>query len=247
MGRWLGDNFVSPPHGFDPNVKPPAPVLNGSHPLAANLIGAWLFNEGSGGSVEDLSTRNNNMTLVNVDPGDWVQDATGWRVDFDGASELAQSAADIFNNADLASGSVFLVGSLPPGAAVNRFLFSIEGFVNILMRTGGVLGGHSDGSGTDKVVGATPVNNSTRFDALLTWATNTRINLYLNGVADSAQGTPSAAPNVEATAGRATAIAANFGAASHIAMSAYTCYVFNKELSAAEAAELHADPWAMFR
>lgn len=231
----------------DPWIKPLTPVLNESDPLAASLIAAWLFSEGSGSSIEDHSTRTNALTLQNAEAGDWVQDAVGWRVDFDGVGEYARSANDIFTNADIASGSVFLVCSVPAGATINRVLFSCEAFVQMTLRAGGVIGGFTDGSGTDKVLGGTAINTGTPVTIGLSWATNQRINLYINGVADSAQGTPAAAPNVDALAGRATAIAASFSGTSLMLMGCYSALVFGSELQAADFAALHASPWAMFR
>lgn len=232
--------------GFNPWSKPAAPVLNTGDPLAASLIAAWLFSEGSGNSIDDHSTRNNALTLQNAEAGDWVQDAVGWRVDFDGSNEYAKSANDIFNNADVDVASVFFVCSLPAGAAIGRVLFSIEGFVVLVLRAGSVMAGWSDGSGADRVLGATPVNTNTPLTIGLAWATNQRINLYINGVADSAQGVPSAAPNVDSQS-RDTAVGSFFGGSSPIACSVYSALVFGSELQAADFAALHASPWRMFR
>ena len=52
---------------------------NYDHTGASNLVGYWKFNEGSGTTVEDLSTNNNNGLLTNDSYGDdggaaWVDE-----------------------------------------------------------------------------------------------------------------------------------------------------------------------------
>lgn len=50
---------------FNPEQKPwPYQKPNFSHPLAKGLVGCWLFNEGAGGVVHDLSGNGNNGTFV---------------------------------------------------------------------------------------------------------------------------------------------------------------------------------------
>jgi len=62
--------------------------INWSHPLAQGLVGLWLFNEGSGGIVYDLSLNDNNGILTDMVPGeDWVSDRDGYVLDFDGTND----------------------------------------------------------------------------------------------------------------------------------------------------------------
>jgi hypothetical protein len=65
--------------------KPPlgAPPLFG-HPLSRGLVGLWLFNEGSGGQVFDLSGNGRNGTLENG--VSWDSGSIGSRLSFGGAS-----------------------------------------------------------------------------------------------------------------------------------------------------------------
>jgi hypothetical protein len=60
--------------------------LNRAHPLANKLIGCWLFNEGGGAVVHDLSGFGNNGALVNMVSTDWVQGADGPALSFTAGS-----------------------------------------------------------------------------------------------------------------------------------------------------------------
>lgn len=65
--------------------------LNRTHPLARGLVGCWIFNEGSGDKVYDLSGYGNHGTLTNMDPPtDWVGGKHGWALDFDGSNDDVQ-------------------------------------------------------------------------------------------------------------------------------------------------------------
>jgi len=68
-------------------VKPTrGAVLDKSHPLARGIVGCWLFNEGAGGKVFDLSgnghygTLHNNLT--------WTSSKLGTGIDFPGANNV---------------------------------------------------------------------------------------------------------------------------------------------------------------
>ncbi len=51
-------------------TKPgPGASINGAHPLAQNLVGAWLFNEFAGTRVSSLITNQDNLSFIS---GNWV-------------------------------------------------------------------------------------------------------------------------------------------------------------------------------
>ena len=63
-------------------------VLNPGHPLSEGLVGCWLFNEGAGGLVQDLSPNRNHGLLTNMAPAsDWVVGPRGPALDFDGSND----------------------------------------------------------------------------------------------------------------------------------------------------------------
>jgi len=64
-----------------PQLKPTRGIrLNRSHPFSRGLVGLWLFNEGSGGQVFDLSGNGNNGILVNSPI--WVSGIEGSALNF---------------------------------------------------------------------------------------------------------------------------------------------------------------------
>ncbi|KKL55828.1 hypothetical protein LCGC14_2251530 [marine sediment metagenome] len=56
-----------------------------THPLARGLVGYWLFNEGSGNKVNDLSGNGNTGTFVNSPT--WVPGEFGPAINFSGAAD----------------------------------------------------------------------------------------------------------------------------------------------------------------
>jgi len=62
--------------------------INLGHPDAQSLIGLWLFNEGLGGKVFDLSPYGRDGSLENMNSrDDWVGDEHGFALDFDGSND----------------------------------------------------------------------------------------------------------------------------------------------------------------
>ncbi len=80
------------------------------HPLATGLVGLWLFNEGSGGQVFDLSGYGNAGTLV-ADTH-WVPGIFGPALDFDGTGDYVDCGTKLGN----------LLGSANKGVTVNIWM-----------------------------------------------------------------------------------------------------------------------------
>jgi len=73
-----------------PQLKPTRGIrLNKSHPLARGLVGCWLFNEGSGGQVFDLSGNRNDGSLVSTT---WVPGKFGSAINFPGSTDYINIA-----------------------------------------------------------------------------------------------------------------------------------------------------------
>ena len=59
------------------------------HDLASGLVGCWVFNEGNGQYIYDLSGNGNTGTLTNMAPEtDWVTSENGVALDFDGGNDV---------------------------------------------------------------------------------------------------------------------------------------------------------------
>jgi len=77
--------------------------INLAHPDAQGLIGLWLFHEGLGSKVYDLTPHGNDGTLTNMVPSDdWVTGRDGWALNFDGSNDYV----DLSNPSEL----IFLAG-----------------------------------------------------------------------------------------------------------------------------------------
>lgn len=75
--------------------KPRDPVVNPTSPLTRGLRGAWIFNEGGGTTVFDRVQRQDG-TMVNMDPAtDWVRDASGGALNFDGSNDAVNLAGQL--------------------------------------------------------------------------------------------------------------------------------------------------------
>ncbi|HDZ20954.1 hypothetical protein LCGC14_0878550 [marine sediment metagenome] len=65
------------------------PGINLEHPQARGLVAAWLFNEGAGSSVRDLTGNGNEGVLTSTSPSTrWVGSDHGFVLDFDGAGDF---------------------------------------------------------------------------------------------------------------------------------------------------------------
>jgi hypothetical protein len=88
-----------------PQLKPTRGIrLNKSHPLARGLVGCWLFNEGSGNKVSDLSGNGNTGTITGAI---WTPWKYGPALKFNGNSDLISFAVDKPSIAGLSNVSFF--------------------------------------------------------------------------------------------------------------------------------------------
>ncbi|UCE49956.1 MAG: hypothetical protein JSW47_07325, partial [Phycisphaerales bacterium] len=104
-----------------PPVKPIRGIqLNRTHPLAKALIGCWLFNEGSGDRVSDLSGNRRTGTLVNG--ASWTAGLRGSVVDCDSAgSEYTDLGSGAFVEG-LPAVSVSMWANIRSTATIQRLL-----------------------------------------------------------------------------------------------------------------------------
>lgn len=71
-------------------TKPkPGCMIDPTHPLSRGLVGCWLFNEGAGSRLTDISGYGNHGVLTNMNPeSDWVGSPHGGALDFDGSNDF---------------------------------------------------------------------------------------------------------------------------------------------------------------
>jgi len=90
----MSDGIIKPPFGAQ---------LNLSHPLAQGLVGAWIFNEGSGKYANDSSYQGNTGTLSGFnDPpiatSGWNAGPHGGALAFDGNNDYVESSVFSFGS-----------------------------------------------------------------------------------------------------------------------------------------------------
>jgi hypothetical protein len=128
-------------------TKPPLGAkINWAHPLAKGIVGCWLFNEGMGDKVYDLSGNGNTGTLTGFShpatvTSGWNPGKFGKMINFDGTSNKI-----VFNNITLINDFTFNIFYYLPLSwattypmiltveAVNTFSI-IPGHVGFLRRT----------------------------------------------------------------------------------------------------------------
>ena len=239
---------------FGQPMKPPiSSRINKEHPLATDLVGYWLMNEGGGKAIYDLSGNRNTGTFY----GDtkWVPGKFGSCLSFDG-------------NADYVN-----MGTLP-GVLDNVSVFTISCWVNWPIGPGNydiVLGKYSDSThavslnanATGTYLAFSVCNGSTSYayisDFVLVgvWyhlvfvfdgagATNSdRLKIYSNGQQRTLtfNGTiPSATPSIPSTPfylGYTSSTYCLLGLLDDV-------MIFNRVLTASEIQQLYREPFCMF-
>ena len=91
-------------------TKPnPGVMINPLHPLSKGLVGYWLFNEGTGSKVYDISGHGNHGTLKNMAPNvqnsGWTGNKFGGGLKFDGSNDYVlisrNSLIDVVSNSKI--------------------------------------------------------------------------------------------------------------------------------------------------
>lgn len=94
-------------------------------PGTAGLVGYWPLENGSGTTASDASGNANNLTLTNMEAGDWVAGKTGsYALDMDGTNEyatVADPASGILDDFSGVSGNLFTIAGW-----FNRDTFTTE-------------------------------------------------------------------------------------------------------------------------
>jgi hypothetical protein len=225
-------------------MKPPlGRQLNRAHPLANGLVACWLFNEGVGGKVADLSGNKNDGALAGN--ASWVAGKFGSAIDLDGVD-----------------GTKISVSNPPFGAGQKQFTVVTHFRLDELGRRQGVFCTPTNSAilarfreagdlrcdiNTDLGASAlTSIYNPSLGEDLhwaIVYIEGDNQYHYINGrfvVSGSVSGSIDALTSI------------NIGsfhdiAGRHLNGPVRYCYVYDRALSAAEIASLYAEPFAMFR
>jgi hypothetical protein len=237
-----------------PQLKPTRGIcLNRNHPLSRGLVGLWLFNEGSGSQVFDLSGNGRNCTFgAGAASPAWSSGKYGSCLSFDGADYASR-------NNDIISGlPVTIVTRARSSNTANiqqvvSFADNTTTDNNILeVRFRGDVGGDPVEAGIGTAASAYANAQSITgyvanewIDIAATFEAGITSKIYINGIfeandTDALAAFPSSANEFNIGARpESTRIFFLTGKVSFV-------YIFNRALSASEIAQLYREPFCMF-
>lgn len=223
---------------FAPQQKPMLGLqVNRAHTLSKGLVGCWLFNEGSGGQVFDLSGNNYTGTLVNDTR--WVPGKFGSTLDFDGGGDYVSLPRNFNFSQNGACSLWFWTDAV---VSTDTIFESITGGTNLWgmqVKSNKLTAGYYNGSYDAKSVGFTDITSWHHF----VFSRNSgSSSAYLDGVEMTLTDNPAldTAPNIThiGQAGDRADLSFN-GRIDNV-------LIYNRPLSASEAAVLCREPFIMF-
>lgn len=238
-----------------PQLKPTRGIcLNRSHPLSRGLVGLWLFNEGSGGQVFDLSGNNNTGSLVAdtyFGPGKF-----GSALDFDGNGDYVDvKNFTNFNGKSAITVNVWVnIGSITDANGrlldhrdgSNGFIFFINnpstvpnGSLNFMVDT--VTGTHRQ-----EYISAPPTGVWLMLTGVYDKNASDLMKIYQNGVEQTTNLVNAGTGNIVDDS-TDLSIGSNHGSNSRdFAGKIDHATIYNRALSASEIALLYREPFCMF-
>ena len=231
-----------------PQLKPTRGIcLNRSHPLSRGLVGLWLFNEGSGGQVFDLSG-NGNHGIEQTD-SIWYPGKYGPTRYFSGDDYINCGSNDVLGFGGLVEFTIIIRGLATnvdnQQQLIDRLsLASPWPGYHVYIKWNDVYVGLDDG--VDSVTVNTTSNclsNNTWFDLAIV-AHNGNLKFYVDGIDLNEDGDISIIDTIEASAN--FIIGATQGGGTNLTGQIDFMPVYNRALSLNEIALLCREPFCMF-
>lgn len=244
--------------------------LNLAHPLAQGLVGCWLFNEGSGNKVYDLSGNNNHGTLSGFsDPptatSGWCAGPHGGALRFDGSDDYGSIGLLPGLLPSLNSGGISICVGLSTiyTAAIAGIVGSINTGNNSLLsfvtnrdKTGAYVAGKTqfelrqEGSTTLRAEMGYNIYDGILHNVCLTSIPSTnQIQFYVDGQAKTTSLSSAATLNNFANFQYPVMVSASNNRGTITAYNTITLsylILHSRAISATEVAQLSADPYCMF-
>lgn len=247
-------NFHRKHPGF--GQKPSGPLrLNYSNPFAQHLVGAWIFNEGAGTQVADLTGKNHGTIVNGSSSISWAYGKFGLALDFTGGNNndrvdlgsidsnnplsLSRSnRGSVFSlcSAETSSGFPRLIDKSDGGNASNGWAITVEGTDELRWYWSG-----SRGASANNIV--SPPEDRVGLAAVRTGDTNFN-RYYKNGAFFSSINAGSTADFATTTTNAAIGNwnhSSNRNWVGYI----YLVYVWDRQLVDADIAALWADPYQL--
>lgn len=225
-------------------VKPELGGLRLNDPLAAGVVGAWTFGEGSSDFVADVGGGPQHGTIVNAANNGWGSFEVGRGVSLDGVNDYVSLPDGLLLNRT-AGTVLFLLRAQPSGVGLHAFVSdrnpSQEPFFEFgIYQSIGLILWIDDGKSEEAVIAA-PVAFGSWMLVAAEWGPAGK-RIYLNGslAAENASfvgGTASTGGSV--AIGRRTNTR-------YLEMDIALFVMWDRAIGAAAQAEMAMDPWRMF-
>jgi len=220
--------------------------INWAHPLSRGLVGCWLFNEGSGNKVNDLSLFGNHGTLAaGAAMPTWVPGRTGPALDFDGIDDHVDCGNEVSLDNPYPITIEFWINSSDTTQSYKRIFASPSTFTSafsvVTISDGKLQFGYGDNViATTKKTSFSLTANSWQHIILIIKSTMSEAECYLNGVA----GTVSSGSGASLYTGNVLIGARTGGSYFNGAIDGVRIY--NRALSASEIWQLYTESYSMF-
>jgi hypothetical protein len=224
-------------------IKPPFGTrLNRDHPLAADLKGAWLLNEGVGNKIYDCSGQNNHGILTNM--ADPPTTSSGWGSGEQGNALFFSSSTDYVDLTGLSIPSsidkTFIFWIKPTDLGGSRFLLdSVTGRLVLALRDASNPSTICFYDGSWRASGVAAVVGVEQMVAFVFQGTTGRI--YKNGLQIGSDLSYS-----QKAIGNQVWLGRNPAGANDYIGSMSSVFCYTRALSAQEIAYLYAFPYCMF-
>ncbi len=217
--------------------------VNWAHPASKGLVGFWLFNEGSGNTVFDLSGKGNTGTFTGTAPS-WSAGKFGSSVLLPGTDEYIDAGdfSGLMPN-DTFSVSIWVkqIGQAPNSTMIGQVTPSSDGWM-LYQHGNSPIEFFVYNYTVDKASGSAPLTLK-KWTHLVGVSTSTYTYLYKNGVLD---GSAAKGAGSYAVPGGTLKMGKYGGNANYLNGQIDLPMVWNRALSASEIALLYREPFCMF-
>ncbi len=224
--------------------------LNRTHPLACSLGTSWLFNEGSGAKVSDLSGNGRTGTLKGAPS--WVEGRVGSALYFDGDDDRVETSLPVITSAPVSISLWFEAEDLPSVRAQDGTLLvqrtvgspyqSFRTLINDADDKILLLIYNSSGVGTVSISSDCAIQAGTWYHVVFILDSDHDACMYVNGVQQANTGNSGSLYN----ANDVLRLGSRTGTADDFKGKIDLVSIFNRSLSASEITLLCRRPFCMF-
>lgn len=234
-----------------PLLKPPRGTqLNRTHPLTRNLNVCWLFNEGAGAKVFDLSGNGWTGTLQGAPS--WVAGRFGSVLHYDGDNDSVETSSPVISSAPISVSLWFKVDELPSTRAEDGTLIiqrtigspyqSFRTLINDADNRILMLIYDSTGVNTISISSEPAIQAGIWYHVVFILDSNYNAYMYVNGVQQTGTGNLGSFYN----ANDVLRLGSRTGTADDFKGQIDLVTIFNRALLASEITLLYCEPFCMF-